>query len=110
MRILIAGAGKLGYKLAEALSSNGHDIIVVDIDDRALQRVNNNLDVLTAKGNAAQLEILEQFNIARAHVTVAVTDSDETNLLICLLAKELGSDRVVARVRDPAYAKQLDFF
>ncbi len=110
MRILIAGAGKLGYKLAEALSSNGHDIIVVDIDDRALQRVNNNLDVLTAKGNAAQLEILEQFNIARAHVTVAVTNSDETNLLICLLAKELGSDRVVARVRDPAYAKQLDFF
>jgi trk system potassium uptake protein TrkA len=110
MRILIAGAGKLGYKVAEALSSNGHDITVIDVDERALQRVNNNLDVLTAKGNAAQLEILEQFNMARTHVTVAVTDSDETNLLICMLAKELGCARVAARVRDPAYAKQLDFF
>jgi len=110
MRIMIAGAGKLGYKVAEALSSNGHDITVIDIDERALQRVANNLDVLTAKGNAAQLDLLKQFNMERTSVTVAVTGSDETNLLICLLAKELGCKQVVARVRNPAYAKQLEFF
>lgn len=110
MRIFIAGAGKLGYKVAEALSRNGHDITVVDTDDQALQRVNNNLDVLTAKGNAAQLQILEQFNMERTSVVLAVTDSDETNILICQMAKELGCARAAARVRDPAYAKQIDFF
>ena len=55
-----------------------------------------------------RLEILEQFNMARTHVTVAVTDSDETNLLICMLAKELGCARV-ATGSGPTYAKQLDF-
>src|SRR5690554_3602445 len=109
MRIVIIGAGKLGYKLAETLSSDDHDVTVVDQNDQALIRVSSNLDVLTVKGNGAQLKVLQQFNMERTHVVAAVTDSDETNIVICLMAKKMGCARVIARVRNPEYANQIEF-
>ena len=68
MRIVIAGAGKLGYKLAEALSRDDHDITVVDIDEQALSRVSSNLDVLTIRGNAVSMEVLQQLGLERTHI------------------------------------------
>ncbi len=110
VRIVIAGAGKLGYKLAEALSRDDHDITVVDIDEQALSRVSSNLDVLTIRGNAVSMEVLQQLGLERTHIIIAVTASDEANILIGMMAKKLGCEKAVARIRTPEYADQINFF
>lgn len=109
MRILIAGAGKLGYKLAEAFSNQENSITVIDTNEQALQRVSANLDVLVMKGNAVQIDLLQQAGLKNADLVAAVTSSDEVNIVVSLLAKKLGCKQTVARVRNPEYAKQLDF-
>ncbi|HKM18240.1 MAG: Trk system potassium transporter TrkA [Firmicutes bacterium] len=109
MRILIAGAGKLGYKLAEAFSNQENSITVMDSNEQALQRVNANLDVLAIKGNAVQIDLLQRANLRNTDLVAAVTSSDEVNIVVCLIAKKLGCKRTAARVRNPEYAKQLDF-
>lgn len=109
MNIIIIGMGKLGYKLAETLADEQNNITVVDQNEAALTRVTSRLDVLAVKGNGAQLKLLEDLDMQQTDLVVAVTSSDETNVLICLLAKQLGCKRVVARVRSPEYANQLDF-
>ncbi|HPT84160.1 MAG TPA: Trk system potassium transporter TrkA [Limnochordia bacterium] len=110
MDILIVGMGKLGYKLAETLAGPEHDVTVVDLDEQALARAVNRLDVLPVKGNGAQLQLLEDLGVRKKDLVVAVTSSDETNVLICLTAKKLGCPRVAARVRNPEYAGQIDFY
>lgn len=104
------GAGKLGYKLAETLVNDDNNIRIVDVNDKALQKVVNRLDVLTVSGNGAQLQVLEELDLKKRDLLVAVTSEDETNVTICLMAKELGCPRVVARVRNPEYANQIEFF
>jgi len=110
MEIVIIGMGKLGFKLAETLASTTNNITVVDINEAALFRVANRLDVLTVRGNGAQLKVLEDLDMKNTDLVAAVTSSDETNLLICGQAKKLGCKRVVARVRNPEYANQIEFF
>jgi trk system potassium uptake protein TrkA len=102
--------GKLGFKLAETLASTSNNITVVDLNETALSRVANRLDVLPIKGNGVQLKLLEELDLKKRDLVAAVTSNDETNLLICRLAKELGCKRVVARVRNPEYANQIEFF
>ncbi|QUH24579.1 Trk system potassium transporter TrkA [Serpentinicella alkaliphila] len=109
MQIIIVGAGKLGYKLAESLSNVNNNVIIIDNDESALERVNNNLDVLSIKANGVQLSVLEQFNIKNTDLVIAVTDSDETNMLICTMAKRMGAKRVIARIRNPEYSTQIEF-
>jgi len=109
MQIIIIGAGKLGYKLAESLSHGNNNIVIIDNDEAALQRVNNNLDVLSFKANGVQLSVLEHLNIKNTDLVIAVTESDETNMLICTLAKKMGAKKVIARVRNPEYSTQVDF-
>lgn len=109
MEIVIIGAGKLGFKLAETLNNETNNITVVDREEEALLRAGSRLDVLAVRGNGVQLALLEQLDLKKKDLVVAVTSSDETNITICLLAKELGCPRVVARVRNPEYANQIDF-
>ena len=109
MDILIVGMGKLGYKIAETLAGPEHNITVVDVDEQALTRAANRLDVLPVAGNGAQLQLLEEQGISKKDLVIAVTSSDETNVLICLTAKKLGCPRAAARVRNPDYAGQIDF-
>ncbi len=109
MEIVIVGAGKLGYKLAETLVSEDNNIHIVDLNDKALQKVVNRLDVLTLNGNGAQLQVLEELDLKKKDLIVAVTSEDETNITICLMAKELGCPKAVARVRSPEYANQIEF-
>ncbi|SDK04740.1 Trk system potassium transporter TrkA [Natronincola ferrireducens] len=109
MRIIIVGAGKLGYKLAESLSQEENDVIVIDIDSEVLERVNENLDVLTIKANGAQLQALEQLHINNCDLIIAVTGSDETNILVSVTAKKIGCKKAIARIRNPEYANQVDF-
>lgn len=109
MRTIIVGGGKLGYKLAESLSQEDNDVVVIDIDSNTLERINDNLDVLTIKANGAQLHTLEQLHIDGCDLVVAVTGSDETNILVSIMAKKKGCKKVIARIRNPEYANQVEF-
>ncbi|MFA9397109.1 MAG: Trk system potassium transporter TrkA [Clostridiaceae bacterium] len=109
MKAIIVGAGKLGYKLAEAMLSNDVDVTVIDIDVKKLERINNELDVLTINANGVQIEILRQLKIELYDLVIAVTGSDETNIIICSLAKKLGCKKTIGRIRNPEYAKELEF-
>lgn len=110
MEIVIVGAGKLGYKLAETLLGKDNNITVVDKEEAPLLKVASRLDVLTVRGNGAQLKVQEDLNLKKVDLIVAVTSSDETNIMICLMAKKLGCSKVVARVRNPDYVNQINFF
>lgn len=107
VRSTIIGAGKVGYNIAEILSKEGHDVIVVERDEERGKIVEENLDVQVLIGNGASAKILEQMDIKNVDLLVAVTEMDELNMLSCMLAKQNGVDRTVARVRDPDYANDL---
>lgn len=108
MQIIIVGAGKLGYILAEFLSQKDNNVIMIDTNEKALERANNQLDILTHRGNGAQIAVLEDFNVRNSDLLIATTNNDDTNMLICYLAKKLGCKRVVARIRDPEYSEQVE--
>lgn len=109
MRIAIIGAGKVGYQLVESLVKENHDILVVDTDQEVLDKINDNFDVLTKKGNGISSNLLKGLGIEGWHLFIAVTDSDEANIVACITAKKLGIKTAIARVRDPEYVVELDF-
>jgi trk system potassium uptake protein len=103
MHIVIAGAGDMGYHLAEQLSYENQDITLIDLDKDVLDNASSHLDVLTILGDATSLEVLKNANIKGASMFMAVTTSEKTNLLAAILAKQLGAKRVIARVRNHDY-------
>lgn len=107
MRIVIVGAGKLGFDLARVLSQDEHDIIVIDKDSEALGPIADNFDVMTVVGNGASVKILEDVQAKTADILLAVTDNDELNIIACMLAKKLGVRTTAARVRNPDYSPTL---
>ncbi len=109
MKVMVVGAGKLGLKLAESLLNTNVDVTLVDTNARVIERVNDHLDVLTVNANGIELEVLKELNIETYDLLTACTGSDETNVLICSLAKKLGCKRTIARIRNPEYTKQLRF-
>ncbi len=109
MKVMIVGAGKLGYKLAESMVLEDIDVTVIDNSPKVIDFVNEHLDVLTVIGNGIDISILKELNIDQYNLLVAATDSDETNTLICSLAKKLGCEKTIARIRNPEYMQQLDF-
>ncbi|HBV87839.1 MAG TPA: Trk system potassium transporter TrkA [Desulfosporosinus sp.] len=111
MRIVIVGAGKVGFSLAQRLSEEGHEITVIEHDEERRLIVQNGLDVMTISGNGASPQILGDFGLLKADLMVAVTDSDEVNMIACMAAKQAGINRTIARVRNQEYAgrNQLEF-
>ncbi|MCK9444316.1 MAG: Trk system potassium transporter TrkA [Tissierellaceae bacterium] len=109
MKVIIVGAGKLGYKLAESMVMENLDVTVIDINPKVLNSVNEQLDVLTVLANGIDIGVLKELGIGHYNLLVASTDRDETNTLICSLAKKLGCEKTIARIRNPEYMKQLDF-
>ncbi len=109
MRVIIVGGGKLGYKIAESLSQQENNVIVIDIDEKTLESINENLDVLTIKSNGVQIGTLEQLQIGDSDLIIAVTGSDESNILISIMARKMGCKKVIARIRNPEYASQVKF-
>ncbi|MGE5604745.1 MAG: Trk system potassium transporter TrkA [Bacteroidota bacterium] len=107
MRIVIVGAGKLGFDLARVLSQEEHDIIVIDKDSEALGPIADNFDVMTVVGNGASVKILEEVQAKTVDILLAVTDNDELNIIACMLAKQLGVRTTAARVRNPDYSPTL---
>jgi len=109
MKVMIVGIGKLGYKLAEAMISEGIDVTLIDSNPKVIERINDHLDVLTVNANGLEVGILKELNIEEYDLLIAATSSDETNTIICTLAKKLGCKKTIARMRNPEYTEQLDF-
>ena len=99
MKVMVVGAGKLGYKLAELMVMDNIDVTVVDYNQKTLDFVNENLDVLTVLANGIEISVLKELGIEHYKLLVATTNSDETNTLICSLAKKLGCETTIARIR-----------
>jgi len=103
--IVIAGAGDMGFHLAEQLANENKNITIIDLDKDLLDNASSRLDVLTVLGDSATLQILFNANVAQADMVMAVTTSEDTNLLTAMLAKQLGAKKVIARVRNHGYLK-----
>lgn len=111
MNIIIVGCGKVGQKLAEQLNmEDDQNITVVDLRYRVVQDIINQNDVMGVVGSGTSLETLNEAGIKDADILIAVTGSDEINLLTCLIAKKAGNCRTIARVRKPEYSKEIDLF
>lgn len=109
MNIIIVGCGKVGQKLVERLSKeNDIDITAVDLRPRVIRDMVNEHDVMGIVGSGASIDILNEADVKNADILIAVTESDELNLLICLIAKKLGDCQTIARVRKPEYAKEIE--
>lgn len=109
MKVAIIGVGKLGIKVATALLGGDHSITVIDINEEKLNKLSQQMDVLTIVGNGLSIKLLESCGIDKFDFLVASTDSDENNIIIASFAKKLGCSKVIARVRDPEHMKQIDF-
>ena len=108
MNIVIVGCGKVGEKLAERLSAEPeNNLTVIDISPARVQEVTNSLDVMGVVGNGASLDVLTEADVKKADVLIAVTGSDELNLLTCLVAKKTGGCQTIARVRKPEYIQSV---
>ena len=92
MRVIIVGAGEVGYHLAERLSQENQDVVVIEKDSERAERASEVLDVLTVVGNGASIPILEKAGIRDAKILLAVTSQDEVNLISCLAATRTGVD------------------
>jgi len=103
MRVVIIGAGEVGYHLARRLSEEQHDVVVVERDEDLAERLQSQMDLLVTVGNGASLSVLEKAGIDRADLLLAVTNFDEVNLIACLIAAQFGVDLKVARVSNPEY-------
>ncbi|AWW32562.1 Trk system potassium transporter TrkA [Echinicola strongylocentroti] len=103
MNIVIAGAGDMGFHLAESLSYENKDITLIDTDKDILEHVASRLDVLTVIGDSASIDVLKNANVKDANMVMAVTTSEKTNIVTAMLAKQLGAKRVIARVRNHDY-------
>lgn len=107
MKIVIVGDGKIGSTLAEQLSREGHDITIIDRSPAPLQQTTEDLDILCIEGNGATYATQLEAGVDSADLLIAVTASDELNLLCCLVAKKAGARHTIARVRNPEYDGEL---
>jgi len=103
LKIIIIGAGKVGCQIAKTLSSEKHDVTLIEKDDVIRQSAQNSLDVLTILGNGANVRTLEEAGIKQADMVIAVTSSDEVNMIACMTAKQFGVPQKIARIRNPEY-------
>jgi trk system potassium uptake protein TrkA len=107
MRIVIVGAGAVGSHLAERLSIEGQDVVVIDNDPVRVDQLQGSLDILAVQGNGASPSILEAAGIDKAELLIAVTSNDAVNVLACHAAARLGVPRKIARVEDSALRDEL---
>ncbi len=109
MNIIIVGCGKVGQALAEQLGTEDHNITVVDISPAKVTETTDRYDCMGVVGNGATLSALKDAGIENADLLIAVTGSDERNLLCCLIAKKAGNCHTIARVRSPQYSVEASY-
>ena len=109
MKIILVGGGKVGTALARQLSEEGHSVTVIDTNKARVEQIVQAYDVLGVVGNGSSIATLSEAGIEDNDVFIAITGSDELNLLCCMFAKKAGSRHTIARVRNPSYSHELDF-
>lgn len=109
LQIIIVGCGKVGRTLVEQLSKEGHDITIVDRDAEKVQTLSSLYDVMGVTGNGASYSVQMDAGIENSDLLIAVTDSDELNLLCCTVAKRVGNCAAIARVRTPDYSMEAGY-
>ena len=109
MNIIIIGCGKVGTTLAEQLVKETHNVVMIDSSPERVQSVSEDIDAIKLVGNGASIAILMEAGVQNADILIAVTGSDELNLLCCLIARKAGSCHTIARVRNPIYNREIKF-
>lgn len=109
LKIIIVGCGKVGTTLIDRLSRENHDITIIDQNNEIVQRVAGTYDVMGVTGNGASFVIQIEAGIKKADLIIAVTESDELNLLCCIIARKVSSCATIARMRNPDYSQELGF-
>lgn len=109
MKIVVIGNGSVGDALVGAICSEGHNVTVIDEDAARVNAVVNKYDVFGVTGNGASIDVQRDAGVRDSDIVIAVSPSDELNLLCCMIAKQLGAKHTIARVRDPRYLKQMQF-
>lgn len=109
MKIIIVGCGKVGLTLTEQLNNEGHDITVIDKNGEKLRNVTDNIDVMGVEGNGAIYQVLMEAGIKDTGLLIATTDSDELNMLCCLIAKKASKCHTIARIRNPEYSNEIHY-
>lgn len=107
MKIVIVGDGKVGSTIARELSTEGHDIIMIDKNNNALMAADATMDIICVEGNGCSAAIQKAAGVNDADLLIAATSADEVNMLCCLLGKKLGAVHTIARVRNPEYFEQI---
>lgn len=103
MNIIVSGCGKIGTAVVSALAGEGHNVTAMDRNPTVIEEITNVYDIMGICGNSADCETLEEARISTCNIFVAVTDSDEVNMLSCFIAKKMGAQHTVARIRNPEY-------
>ena len=107
MKVLVAGAGKVGKAVTRELTEEGHDLTLIDRNKKVLEDVMSRYDVITMHGNCASMNTLREAGVEDVDVFIAATDADEVNLLSCVTAKSLNPGvHTIARIRNPEYVDQ----
>lgn len=109
MKVIIIGAGKVGFSMAQLLSSENHDVVVIEQSPERQQVLEEALDVQVIYGNGSSTSVLELAGVRNADMLLAVTEYDELNMIACLLAKKYGVKTTIARVRNPEYLEVKEF-
>ncbi|MEQ9285304.1 MAG: Trk system potassium transporter TrkA [Cyclobacteriaceae bacterium] len=108
MKIIIAGAGDVGFHLAKLLAIEAHDINIIDLDSSKLQYISNHLDVNTIKGSSTSYKILEEARISKADLLISVTESESTNISTAIIGKNLGAKKTIARISNTEFLHKKD--
>ncbi len=103
MQIIIVGCGKIGTTIISSLVKEGHDVVAIDKSDATIAEMNNVYDVMGVCGSGTDSDTLKEAGVEKADMFVAVTDSDEMNMLSCFIAKKMGARHTIARIRNPEY-------
>ena len=109
LQIIIVGAGKVGSTLIEQLTKEGHDITIIDRNPAKITEITNMYDIMGVTGNGASYSVQMDAGIENADLIIAVTGSDELNLLCCTIAKQVGDCAAIARVRTPDYSREVSY-
>lgn len=103
MKIIIAGAGEVGFHLAKLLSYESQDITLIDSDKESLTYADNHLDIRVLKGDATSISVLKDAQVESSNLVIGVTSSETTNITLCMLAKQLGCERTIARISNTEF-------
>ncbi|NNJ89728.1 MAG: Trk system potassium transporter TrkA, partial [Eudoraea sp.] len=103
MKIIIAGAGEVGFHLAKLLSYESQDITLIDTNKDSLIYADNHLDIRVLRGDATSISMLQEAHVESSDLVIGVTSSETTNITLCMLAKQMGSKKTIARISNTEF-------